>query len=330
MVNIKVVAKEAGVSASTVSRVLSGNAPVNDDTRVKVLAAIEKLNYQPNAFAQGLKGGRIQTIGLVIPNVRNLVFPAAIRGIEDKAKEHGYNVVLCNTDEDIEKERFYIENLRRRLIDGFIFSTARPGHEYLLDLPREGVPVVFMIRELGESVDTVVLDNKEGAYQATRFLISRGLRNLALINGRTDLPLYRDRFEGFVRASQEAELPVDQSLIVHGANGWDEGYQVMRMILEKGKLPDAIFATSDPKAIGVIRALREKGLKVPGDISVMGFDNLDFASLVDPPLTTVAQPFYEMGVQACARLIELIEAGSDGEARKDVFPAELMIRNSVV
>lgn len=327
--NIKVVAKEAGVSASTVSRVLSGTVPVTDETRIRVKAAIAKLNYQPNAFAQGLKGGRIQTIGLVIPNVRNLVFPAAIRGIEDTAKQHGYNVVLCNTDEDIEKERFYIESLRRRLIDGFIFSTARPGHEYLLSLPAEGMPVVFMIRQLGESVDTVVLDNEDGACQATKFLIGRGFHRIAFVNGSLDLPLFQHRYEGYLRAMSEAEITIDESLVIHGANGWDEGYRAMRFLLEQGKKPDAVFATSDPKAIGVIHALREAGLRVPEDISVMGFDNLDFAAMIDPPLTTVAQPFYEMGARACARLIELIEQDTESKARVDVFPAELVIRKSV-
>lgn len=330
MVNIKEVAKAAGVSASTVSRVLTGKVPVSENARTRVVEAVERMNYQPNACAQGLKGGRLRTIGLVVPNIRSLVFPAAIRGIEDTAGERGYTVILCSTDEDADKERMHIENLRRRLVDGFIFFTARPGHEYLLDLPGEGVPVVFLIRQLGRSVNTVVLDNEGGAYQATRYMISRGLRKIALINGELEMPLYRDRYAGYARAMREAGLDEPPGLVVHGISGWDDGYRVMTELLEAGHGPDAVFATSDPKAMGIIRAIRDRGLQVPEDISVMGFDNLDFSTQIDPPLTTVAQPFYEMGVSACRRLIDRIETGRSSRPKTEVLPAQLVIRKSVI
>ena len=330
MVNIHDVAKAAGVSTSTVSRVLTGNVPVSEDARVRVMEAVSKLKYQPNAFAQGLKGGSLRTIGLVVPNIRSLVFPAAIRGIEDTAEENGYTVVLCNTDENIAKERSYIDSLRRRLIDGFIFSTARPGHEYLLDLPSEGVPSVFLIRQLGKSVNTVVLDNEGGAYEATRYMLSRGLKKIAFINGSLDLPLYRNRYEGYLRAMREEQVAEPADMVIHGISGWDDGYLVMKELLEKGCRPDAVFATSDPKAMGIIRAIRDIGLHVPQDISVMGFDNLDFSTQIDPPLTTVAQPFYEMGVRACRRLIDLIEKGRTNRPKIEVLPAQLVIRKSVI
>ena len=330
MVNIKEVAKAAGVSASTVSRVLTGKIPVSAETKSRVLAAVAQMNYQPNAVAQGLKGGRLHTIGLVVPNIRSLVFPAAIRGIEDTAEQHGYTVVLCNTDENIDKERLYIESLRRRLVDGFLFSTARPGHEYLLDLPDEGVPVVFLIRQLGKSVNTVVLDNEGGAYEATRYMLGRGLRKIAFINGSLDLPLYRHRYEGYQRALREAGVGEPDKLVIHDISGWDDGYKTMTEVLAAGLRPDAVFATSDPKAMGIIRAIRDAGLQVPQDISVMGFDNLDFSNQIDPPLTTVAQPFYEMGVRACRRLIHLIESGRSGRSKIEVLPAQLVIRKSVI
>lgn len=330
MVNIHDVAKAAGVSTSTVSRVLTGNVPVSEEARNRVMEAVGKLKYQPNAFAQGLKGGSLRTIGLVVPNIRSLVFPAAIRGIEDTAEENGYTVVLCNTDENIAKERSYIDSLRRRLIDGFIFSTARPGHEYLLDLPSEGVPSVFLIRQLGKSVNTVVLDNEGGAYEATWYMLSRGLKKIAFINGSLDLPLYRNRYEGYLRAMREEQVAEPADMVIHGISGWDDGYLVMKELLEKGCRPDAVFATSDPKAMGIIRAIRDIGLHVPQDISVMGFDNLDFSTQIDPPLTTVAQPFYEMGVRACRRLIDLIEKGRTNRPKIEVLPAQLVIRKSVI
>lgn len=330
MANIIDVARQAGVSPSTVSRVLSGNAVVAPATKEKVLAAVRALGYQPNALAQGLKSGSIKTIGLVIPNVRNLVFPAAIRGIEDTAMQHGYAVVLCNTDEDPAKERFYVDGLRRRLVDGFIFSTARPGHEQYLALHREGFPVVSLIRNQGSEVDAVVLDNFAGGYLGTQYLLSRGLRRIAIINGNLEVLLYRQRFDGFRQALAEAGLAVDEKMVAYNADDWADGYKAMRAMLQHGCRPEAVFATSDPKAIGAMRAIKEAGLAIPGDISVLGFDDCDLAPLLDPPLTTVAQPFYDMGVKAATRLINIIEAPCRPQPRVEVLPARLVVRQSVI
>lgn len=330
MVNIKDVARAAGVSPSTVSRVLGGSVPVAAETRERVIKVVKELNYQPNAVAQGLKGGRIKTIGLIIPNVRNLVFPAAVRGIEDTANQHGYTVVLCNADDDVKKEIFYIEALKRRLVDGFIFCTARPSHTHITGLREDGFPVVSLLRHSGSEVDAVILDNANGAYEATKYLISRGLKKIAVLNGWLDLVLYQDRLSGFRRAMAEAGLPVDESLVVSGIGGWEDGYRTMDEILARGIIPEAVFAMSDPKAFGVIRAIKDRGLKIPADISVMGFDDIDFAAMTDPPLTTVAQPFYDMGIVACKRLLKLIEAKKRPAAKVQVFPARLVIRRSVI
>ena len=329
MVNIKEVARQAGVSPSTVSRVLTGNIPVAADTRQRVLDAVKDMNYQPNPLAQGLKGTRIKTIGLIIPNVRNLVFPAAIRGIEDTAGKYGYTVVLCNTDESLEKELTYINNLRRRLINGFILSTARMNSPHLLALKEENFPMVCLIRHLGDELDAVVLDNRDGAYQAVKYLVDRGHRRIAILNGDMEVYLYRERFAGYKQALADAGIPIDEQLILGNINGWDESSIAVREMLKAGTLPDAIFATSDPKAIGALRAVKDCGLKVPDDISVVGFDDSDIAALLDPPLTTVAQPFYEMGVKACEKLIKLIESKRRCRPKIEVLPAKLVIRGSV-
>lgn len=330
MVNIKDVAKAAGVSPSTVSRVLVGAVPVAPATKEKVLKVVKDLNYQPNALAQGLKGGRIKTIGLIIPNVRNLVFPAAVRGIEDTAKQFGYTVVLCNADDDTSKEIFYIEALKRRLIDGFIFSTARPGSDHIGELGRAGFPVVSLLRHYGNEVDAVILDNAGGAYTATKYLLSRGLRRIAVLNGWMDLVLYQERFAGYKRALAEAGLAVDPVMVVDNIGGGDEAYVAMNRLLDEGVRPDAVFATSDPKAIGAIRALKDRGFRVPEDVSVMGFDNIDMVNLIDPPLTTMAQPFYEMGAQACKRLIKLIESSRRPRVKIEMLTAQIVVRRSVI
>lgn len=330
MVNIKEVARLAGVSSSTVSRVLTGNVPVSPVARQKVLDAVKALDYHPNLLAQGLKGGRIKTIGLFIPNVRDLVFPAAIRGIEDTAKQHGYTVILCNTDDSAEKEMSYIQSLRRRFINGFILSTARMDSRHLVQLEQEKFPVVHLIRHCGDAaVDAVVLDNFDGAYQATAYLLQRGYRKIAIINGDTRVLLYQERFAGYRHAHEQAGVSVDQQLIVHNVKGWDDSGRAVTDMLASGLRPDAIFATNDPKAIGAMRAVKDFGLKVPADIAVIGFDNSDIAGLLDPPLTTVAQPFYEMGARACAKLIRLIENKRRLRQRVEVFPAKLVIRGSV-
>lgn len=329
MVNIKEVAKQAGVSPSTVSRVLTGNIPVASETRQKVLEAVKDLDYQPNPLAQGLKGTRIKTIGLIIPNVRNLVFPAAIRGIEDTAKKYGYTVVLCNTDESLEKEMSYIHNLRRRLINGFILSTARINSPHLLDLKEDNFPVICLIRHLGEELDAVVLDNLDGAYQAVKYLIERGHKKIAIINGDMGVQLYRERFAGYKKALEEAGIALDPDLIVENISGWNESGRVVHDMLFAGVRPDAIFGTNDPKAIGAMRAVKDFGLKVPDDISIVGFDDSDVAAFLDPPLTTVAQPFYEMGVKACERIIRMIESKRRSRPRVEVLPARLVVRGSV-
>lgn len=329
MVTIKDVAEKAGVSPSTVSRALSGKVPVDRETKEKVLRAVRELNYQPNVLAQGLKQGSSKTIGLIIPNVRNLVFPAAIRGITDVARQHGYTVVLCNTDEDTDTEKAYVNNLRLRLVDGLIFSTATESSEHILRLREEGFPVVLLIRHLGEAVDAVIADNFKGGYDGTKFLLLRGFRRIALINGTLNLDLYRQRFEGFKQALLEAGVPLLEEMVIHDTSGWEDGYRAMLNLLDRGLQPDAVFATSDPKALGVIKAIKERGLKVPEDVSVLGYDNLETSQFMDPPLATIAQPFYEMGQRAAERLIKLIRSKRRLKPVVEKLPVELVVRESV-
>lgn len=326
---LKDVAERVGVSASTVSRVLSGRVPVSDEIKKKVLAVVEELDYHPNLLAQGLKGASTKTIGLIIPNVRSLVFPAAVRAIEDTANRSGYTVILCNTDDDQEKEKVYIDSLRRRLVDGFIFCTARPGYTHLMQLQQEGFPAVFLIRSLDDQENSIVIDNYLAGYDATKYLLSRGVKNIALINGSMTLPLYRDRYQGYCRAMTDSGQTIRHELIVDGISGWEDGHEAMAAMLKKGFRPEGVLATNDPKAIGAIRAIQDFGLQVPRDISVIGIDNSDFAQLIAPPLTTISQPFYEMGVEACRRLIRMIKGDSYDQARK-IFKGELVIRKSVI
>jgi len=330
MSTIHEVAELANVSLSTVSRVLSGKAPVAEETRRRVLEAVAHLGYQPNVLAQGLRGTRLRTIALLIPNVQNLIFPSTIRAIEDVANKHGYMVFLCNTDDSIKKEKFYIANLKRRIVDGLIFSTASPKSNHILRLKDEGFPVVTLIRHLSDSIDSVILDNVGGGYQATNYLLSRGLKKIALLNGNPGLMLYRDRYEGYKKAMFEAQIPLDDALIFNDIQTWEESYGAMTKMLKEGKIPQGVFAASDPRAMGAMRAIYDCGLRIPEDISVIGFNNSGIAPLAHPPLTTVDQPFYEMGAAACSRLIKLIESKQPLHPEVQEFTSELIIRKSVI
>lgn len=332
IVTIKDVAKKAGVSTSTVSRVISGNGPVNDATRQKVMEAVRALNYRPNFLAKGLKEGRTKTIGLIIPNIRNPIFPAVVRGVEDTARKQGYTVVLCNTDEDVLIEREYVEKLRKRWVDGFILATVSEHIDHVLELKKKGFPVVLLIRNIDKHVDAVIIDNFKAAYKAVSYLVKTGHKKIAIIKGNQQLALYRERFRGYKQALKDAGLPLKEQLIT-GEDAecvqWSrDGYNAINRLLDQSIDFDAVFATTDLRAIGAIRAIKDHGLRVPEDISVIGFDNLEFSSLLDPPLSTMAQPFYDMGARAVNKLIQLIKNGQNAEPVIDVMEAELIIRKS--
>lgn len=334
MATIKDVAKLAGVSISTVSRALSGNIPVSDETRKKVMEAVKELNYQPNVLAKGLKQGKTNTIGLLIPNIRNPIFPAVARGVEDFARKNGYTVILCNTDENIQLEQEYVQTLRKRWVDGLIFATAGMESEHILELKKDGFPVVLAVRDMEDLVDTVKIDNFKAAYEAMNYLIGKGYKRIAIINGKLELSVYNQRFEAYKKALRDANLPIIEDLIVGdtykgiGDKASENGYAALKKLLKAGNKFDAVFATNDLRAIGAIRAIKDHGLKVPKDIAVMGFDDLEFSSLLDPPLTTVSQPLYQIGIRAVKRLLTVIENKGNHKPHIEILDTHLEIRES--
>lgn len=335
MATIKDVAKLAGVSISTVSRALSGNIPVNDETRKKVIEAVQVLNYQPNVLAKGLKQGKTNTIGLIIPNIRNPIFPAVARGVEDFARESGYTVILCNTDENIKLEEEYVQTLRKRWVDGLIFATAGMESKHILELKKDGFPVVLAVRDMEDFlIDTVKIDNFKAAYEAINYLIGKGYKRIAIVNGKLELSVYNQRFEAYKKALMDANLPIIEDLIVGdtykgiGDKASENGYAALTNLLKAGKKFDAVFAANDLRAIGAIRAIKDHGLRVPKDIAVMGFDDLEFSSLLDPPLTTVSQPLYQIGVRAVKRLLKIIDKKGNYKPHIEILETHLEIRES--
>ncbi|GAQ24625.1 MULTISPECIES: LacI family DNA-binding transcriptional regulator [Tepidanaerobacter] len=332
MVTIKEVAKKAGVSPSTVSRVLNGSDVVAEDTKEKVMAAVKSLNYRPNFLAQGLKDGKTKTIGLIIPNIRNPIYPVIARGVEDVARKYGYTVILCNTDEDTEIEKESIQKLRKRWVDGLIIAPAAKKVEHLEELEQEGFPMVVIVRKLDIKANMIVIDNFQAAYDAVSFLIKTGHRRIAIVKGNQQLALYRDRFSGYKQALLDAGIPIEYELITGDDSDsiqWSlDGYNAVNSLLNRNIEFDAVFATTDLRAIGAIRAIKDHNLRVPDDISVIGFDNLEFSSLIDPPLSTVSQPFYDIGARAASKVLQLCSKDNPSGAMVEIMPSELIIRKS--
>ncbi len=329
--NIKDVAKMAGVSSSTVSRVLAGKVNINSETSKKVLKSAKELNYTPNIMAQSLKMGRSNTVALLVPSIKNHIFPEIARGVEDVARKNGITLVLCNTDEDIGVEINYIENLKKRNIDGFIVSSMMPNSDHIRKLAKDGFPLVLSLRHYDDGIDTIAIDNKKAAFDVVEYLIKMGHKKIALVLGRSELNIYKYRYEGYVEALKKHGIALDEKLVIRETAGRDNIYFLVKSMLERGVVPDAIFATSDPKAIVVMRAVRDAGFSIPGDISVMGFDNIDISSIIEPPLSTVSQPLYKIGSIAMQKLIDQINAKEAKEPyypRVDIIDTELIIRNS--
>jgi LacI family transcriptional regulator len=332
LIGLKDVANHTGLSMSTVSRSLSHKSYVKEDTRKKVLEAVRLLNYLPNQMAQSLKMGRSNTLALMIPSIQNMIFPDITRGVEDTARKKGFTLILCNTDESTEIEKNYINMLRPRLIDGFIIASMTSNAAHLMRLRDDNFPMVLALRAYNEEIDAVVIDNKKAAYTGTKYLIERGHKKIALALGNTELPLYADRFAGYRQALEDFGIPFDESLVLREQYGINSFYSLTRAMLENGTIPDAIFATNDSRAIIIMRALYDSGYSIPDDISVMGFDNVDMAAMVEPPLTTIAQPLYEIGVLAAEKLIYQIQyKEKHGVLDKpviDVVDTSLIVRKS--
>ncbi len=326
---IRDVARRAKVSVATVSRVVNPSThSVTPATRRRVLAAVQELAYHPNVIAQSLKNRASRTVALIVPDISNPFFPAIARGIEDTARQRGYAVLLCNTYEDLAREHAYLQLLRKRWVDGLIFATVGSNTRHLRALREEGLPVVLVARDVGGiTIDAVLVDNLRGAYDATTHLARLGHRGIAHITGPASLRVARDRRRGYEQALSEAGLPGDETLIVAGDFTADGGRAAMVTLLDRGRQFSAVVAANDLMAIGAMEALRAVGRRIPEDVAVVGFDDITFASLVSPALSTVAQPKYRMGQLAMERLLDLM-AGASPAGRRIVLEPRLIVRES--
>jgi len=330
MATIKDVAQLAGVSITTVSHVINETRFVSDELRTSVLAAVEELNYRPNVLARSLRRGETKTIGLIVPDNSNPFFAEVARIVEDVGFENGYSVILCNSDGNADKEAAYINVLITKQVDGVIFIAAGGKQEHLRELMAQHIPVVVADRDIPQTLaDVVLVNNEQGGYDAARYLITLGHRRVACIAGPSDVSPSADRVHGYRRALRESGIPVAQELIVSGDFRSPSGETAMAQLLRLDEPPSAVFACNDVMAIGALRAVRSAGLQVPGDVSIIGFDDISSASAVSPALTTIAQPIVELATQAAQFLISRIQNGQEGRSgQRIVLDTELVVRNS--
>jgi len=304
-VTIEDVAKQAGVSKATVSRVVNGNYGVSEALRKRVLAAITALGYQPDRSARRLRGTTSEILGIIIPDIQNPYFTSVVRGIEDLAYDHQMNVLLCNTDDNPVKQEAYIRVMMAERVAGLILAPSFGiAPEPLNQLAQLGTPVVLIDRSVSElPFDTVIVDNFQGAYNGTRHLIAQGHQRIAFVGGDLELSPGRERQAGYQRAMLDNGLPADPALMQIDHFKIESGQRITHQLLSLPQPPEAIFSASNLLTLGVLKAVREAGLRIPEDLALVGFDDMPWASELYAPLTAIVQPTYELGQEAMRVLL---------------------------
>jgi DNA-binding LacI/PurR family transcriptional regulator len=322
------VAREAGVSTATVSHVINGTKYVTDDTRKRVLDAIKRCEYSPNAYARSLASGRSNMIGLLISDISNPFFPEVVKAIESAAFERGYNVILLNTNYDPERAADYVGRLSELKMAGVALMTSELDSELFEAITRRQVSVVFDSHDVtGERMSNICVDYAAGIEEAVRHLVSLGHRRIAHIAGASRIPsgvIRREAFQDFMRRY----LPDEPAPAVYeGDFRLDGGRRAASEILAEKELPTAVIAANDMMALGAMREFRKAGLSIPQDISVVGFDDISFAALSEPPLTTVCSPRAEIGRRVVETLVNMIEH-AEQKGTELRIPTHLITRDS--
>ncbi|GAA1851753.1 LacI family DNA-binding transcriptional regulator [Asanoa iriomotensis] len=322
------VAELAGVSATTVSHALNGRRPVSAETRQRIMDAIAELGYRPNVVARGLRAGRSLTIGLVIPDITNPFYPVLARGVQDVLGPAGYDEIITNTNGVRDLERAALDKMISRQVDGVAFAVFHTHADDLRPVIDARIPVVRLGgRQSLPGVDLVHSDDEGGARAAVEYLIHSGYQRIAFICGPAAEGPAAERVAGYRAALAEAGLGAARNMVVHTDFSRAGGAHGVEKLIRQRKRPDAVLCANDMMAIGALDAARERGLRVPEDLAVMGFDDIDAASLVTPGLTTIANPAREIGM-ACARLLLDRIDGAEGPAREIVIPTRLVRRQS--
>ncbi len=334
-VTIKDIAKALGLSTSTVSRALRDSYEISPETKKLVLEYAEKINYHPNPIALSLKERRSRSIGVIVCEIANSFFSQVINGIESIAGNNGYNVIIAQSRESFDRELLNLQYLTSRSIDGLIISVASETKDfrYFTELHEKGMPIVFFDRIVDEiATHKVIVDNYKGAYDATVHLLHNGFKRIATLSNAEGLSIAKERLAGYKGALVDNGFEINESLIKycsHGGMMLSEVEEAVHALLKLKQPPDAILASADKLTTGCLRILKAKGIKVPGDIALVGFSNTDLTDMLDPSLSVIRQPAFEMGEVATRLLLQLVESKrpvTDFEIR--VLSTELLIRGS--
>ncbi len=337
------IAQEAGTSTATVSRVISNSGyPVKDETRRRILETAKKLNYAPNMVGRMLKKNDSMDIGVIIPTISNPFYPQIILGIELEARRRGYNILLCNSFRDFTTEKKYIETLYQKQVKGIIISSIGDSHEFLREMQKRGLKIVTIDQEIQRlKCSKVGFNYIKGGLLATEYLISQGHRNIAFITSPLTRRSRREILEGYKLALLRNNIELKKENIIVADR--EEEYENVTYEFENGKglaksflqledRPRAILAVNDMTAFGTIQELVSNGVKIPHDVSIIGFDNIEVSCMINPPLTTINQPAFETGKLACQLLLENLKTGFENNGYEDVtitLEPSLVIRKSV-
>lgn len=328
---IKDVAKKANVSIATVSRILNNQKGYSEKTKRKVLEVIEELDYYPNAIARGLINKKTSTIGVLFPALSSMLVTELLAGIEKAAHLLGSSVIVCHTESNGSKTMKYLQLLNEKRVDGIIFTSEVLKEEYYEFIQKMNIPLVLLSTESrAYSVPYVKVDDRHAAYSATQYLIKNGHTRIGMISGnRNDLIAGKPRIEGFKNALMDYDLPIQDSQIIYSEGfTFTDGLQGLKKLRNQAPEVTAIFTASDEIAFGAISAAFQMGIKIPGDLSIIGYDNLKIAEMSIPPLTSLAQPFYEMGEKAARMIFDMMNGDQLVESR--IMPHSIKERSSVL
>lgn len=327
---IKDIARLAEVSTATVSKVVNGkDEKISAATRMRVMKIIEDVGYVPNRIASSMVTKKTRTLGLIIPDIANPFFPELARGAEDLANKEGYTLILCNSDNSLEKEDAYIDMLQEKMVDGIIFTASSSRTQVSSALKRVRIPVITVDRDIDglKSQKKIVVDNEMGAYEAVIHMLERGYERIYHISGPMTSKPAQQRYKGYLRAHEEKGKVPFEGHLISGTYTGDWGFESVEKLIAQNAKFDGVFCGNDLIALGALKALHSHNIQVPDQVGLVGYDDIYMAQMVTPELTTVNQPNYEMGYQAAQMLVGMIQ-GKTLKQNKDALKTKLVIRGT--
>jgi LacI family transcriptional regulator len=327
---LKEVASLAQVSTATVSNVINNTKHVSESVKKQVFNAMEALNYKPNEIAKSLRVQQSRLIGILISDISNDFISKVVKGIENTLSEIGYNVLLCSTDSDFEKEKEYLNVFLGKRIDGLIISSSGTGgYEHYEDLIKAKVPVVFLNRCPDHFPSNMVMTNNiKGAYSATEHLIKHGHKKIGIITGPLHFSTGRDRFIGYQRALDDYGIPFRKEIVLEGCFNIESGYELTKKLFEENMDVEALFISNNSMSLGAYKYIKEQGIKIPEEIAIYGYDDPEWADIVDPPLSGIKQPAYQLGIYAAKKIVDTIQGNCTESRGIKYLDPEMVVRKS--